>query len=173
MIWSGKEEGFCFVFSFVKGLLTILFHWKSHQLSLKESGLNGSKSQEKTVGIWDARIRDWRIKVWSRKDCSTYVKEGQSDSRIKQGYGIKIAKRNINNLRYANATTLMAESEEELKSLLMKVKEESENVVLKLNIQKTRIMASGPHRWGNKGNRERLYFLGLQKHCRWYLQPWN
>ena len=65
----------------------------------------------------------------------------------------------------------MAEIEEELKSLLMKVKEESENVVLKLNIQKTRIMASGPHRWGNKGNRERLYFLGLQKHCRWYLQP--
>ena len=58
--------------------------------------------------------------------------------------GIKIAGRNINNLRYANATTLMAESEEELKSLLMKVKEESENVGLKLNIQKTKIMATGP-----------------------------
>ena len=57
---------------------------------------------------------------------------------------IKIARRNINNLRYADDTTLMAESEEELKSLLMKVKEESENIVLKLNIQKTRIMASGP-----------------------------
>ena len=58
--------------------------------------------------------------------------------------GIKIARRNINNLRYANDTTLMAESEEELKSLLMKVKEKSENVGLKLNIQKTKIMASGP-----------------------------
>ena len=58
--------------------------------------------------------------------------------------GIKYAKRNINNLRYANDTTLMAESEEELKSLLMKVKEESEKVGLKLNIQKTKIMASGP-----------------------------
>ena len=70
--------------------------------------------------------------------------------------GIKIAGRNINNLRYANATTLMAESEEELKSLLMKVKVESEKVGLKLNIQKTKIMASGPitscQIWGNSGN---------------------
>ena len=69
--------------------------------------------------------------------------EGQSDSRIKQGYGIKIARRNINNLRYADDTTLMAESEEELKSLLMKGKEESEKVGLMLNIQKIKIMASG------------------------------
>ena len=66
--------------------------------------------------------------------------------------GIKIARRNINNLRYANDTTLMAESEE-LKSLLMKVKKESEKVGLKLNIQKTKIMASGPaNTWGNRGN---------------------
>ena len=66
--------------------------------------------------------------------------------------GIKIARRNINNLRYANDTTLLAESEE-LKSLLMKVKEESEKVGLKLNIQKTKIMASGPaNTWGNRGN---------------------
>ena len=83
--------------------------------------------------------------------------------------GIKIAGRNINNLRYADDTTLMAESEEELKSLLMKVKEESEKVDLKLNIQKTKIMVSGPitswaNRWGNSG---RLYLLGLQNHCRW------
>ena len=78
--------------------------------------------------------------------------------------GIKIARRNINNLRYADNTTFMAESEEELKSLLMKVKEESEKVGLKLNIQKTKIMAS---RWGNSGNSVRLYFLGLQNHCRW------
>ena len=84
--------------------------------------------------------------------------------------GIKIAGRNINNLRYADDTTLMAESEEELKSLLMKVKEESEQAGLKLNIQKTKIVASGPimaNIWGNNGNSERLYFLGLQNHCRW------
>ena len=83
----------------------------------------------------------------------------------------------INNLRYADDTTLMAESEEELKNLLMKVKEESEKVGLKLNIQKIKIMASGSiTSWqvdgGNNGNSERLYFLVLQNHCRW-LQPWN
>ena len=69
--------------------------------------------------------------------------------------GIKIARRNINNLRYADDTTLMAEREEELKSLLMKMKEESEKVGLKLSIQKMKIMASGPimaNRWGNSGN---------------------
>ena len=86
--------------------------------------------------------------------------------------GIKIAGRNINNLRDADDTTLMAEREEELKSLLMKVKEESEKVGLKLNIQKTKIMASGPHhfmgnRWGNSGNSVKLYFSGLQNHYRW------
>ena len=163
--------------------------------------------------------------------------------------GIKISGRDINNLRYADDTTLIAESEEELKSLLMKVKEEREKVGLKLNIQKTKIMASGPieseneseshsvvsdslqpharllcpwdspgkntgvdchallqrifptqesnlhlfspglagrffttsatweahyfmtNRWGNNGNSDRLYFLGLQNHCRWWLQP--
>ena len=86
--------------------------------------------------------------------------------------GIKIARRNLKNLRYADFTTLMAESEEELKSLLMKVKGESEKVGLKLNIQKTKIMASGPItsweiRWENSGNSVRLYFSGLQNHCRW------
>ena len=82
--------------------------------------------------------------------------------------GIKIAGRNINNLRYADDTTLKAESEEELKSLLMKMKEESEKVGLRLNIQKTKIMASSAmgNRWGNSGNSVRLYF-GLQNHCRW------
>ena len=85
--------------------------------------------------------------------------------------GIKIAGRNINNLRYADNTTLMAESEEDLKSLLMKVIEESEKLGLKLNIQKTKIMASSPiTSWqidGEKnGNSERLYFLGLQNHHR-------
>ena len=86
--------------------------------------------------------------------------------------GIKIAGRNINNLRYADDITLMAESEEELKSLLMKVKVESEKVGLKLNIQKTKIMGSGSHhfmgnRWRNSGNSVRLYFFGLQNHCSW------
>ena len=84
---------------------------------------------------------------------------------------IKIARRNINNLRYADDTTLMAESEEGLKSLLMKVKEESENVGLKLNIQKTKIMASGPIiSWKIDGETVETvsdYFFGLQNHCRW------
>ena len=89
--------------------------------------------------------------------------------------GIKIAGRNINNLRYADDTTLMAGSEEELKSLLMKVKEESEKVGLKLKIHKTKIMASGPiTSW--QIDRETMetvgdYFRGLQNHCRWCLQP--
>ena len=86
--------------------------------------------------------------------------------------GIKTAGRNINNLRYADDTTLMAESEKELKSLLMKVKEESEKVGLKLNIQKTKIMASGPiTSWeidGETMERVRDFiFEGLQNHCRW------
>ena len=89
----------------------------------------------------------------------------------------KIARRNINNLRYADDTTLLAESEEELKSLLMKVKEESEKVGLKLNIQKTKIMASGPiSSWDIDGETVETvsdYFFGLQNHCRWWSQPWN
>ena len=92
--------------------------------------------------------------------------------------GIKIVRRNINNFRYADDTTLMAESEEELKSLLMKVKEESEKAGLKLNIHKTKIMASGPiTSWQidreTEENSIRLYFSGLPNHCRWWLQPWN
>ena len=84
--------------------------------------------------------------------------------------GIKISGRNINNLRYTDDTTLMAESEE-LKSFLMKAKEESEKVDLKLNIQRTKIMTSGPitswQRWENNGNSVRLYFLWLQNNCKW------
>ena len=92
--------------------------------------------------------------------------------------GIKIAGRNINDLRYADDITLMAESKEKLKSLLMKMKEESEKVGLKLNIQKTKIMACGPiTSWEIDGETVetavRLYFLGLQNDCRWWLQPWN
>ena len=91
--------------------------------------------------------------------------------------GIKTDRRNINNLRYADDTTLIAESEEELKSLLMKVKEESEKVGLKLNIQKTKIVTSGPiTSWQTDGETVETvadYFLGFQNDCRWWLQPWN
>ena len=93
--------------------------------------------------------------------------------------GIKIAGRNINKPRYADDTTLMAEREEELKSFLMKVKEVSEKVALKLNIQKTKIMASGliPS-WQIDGERMKtvrdfIFWGGLQIHCRWWPQPWN
>ena len=91
---------------------------------------------------------------------------------------IKIAGRNINNLRYADDTSLMAESEEELKSFLMKVKEESEIVGWKLNIQKTKIMASSPiTSWQIDGETMEIVadfmFFGLQNHYRWWLQPWN
>ena len=91
--------------------------------------------------------------------------------------GIKIAGRNINNLRYADDTTLMAESKEELKSLLMKVKEESEKVGLKLNIQKTKIMASGPiTSWETDGETVETvsdFIFWAPNHCRWWLQPWD
>ena len=92
--------------------------------------------------------------------------------------GIKIAGRNINNLRYAGDSTLMAESKEELKSLLMKVKEESEKVGLKLSIQKTKIMESAPiTSWEIDGETVETVsdFLlrGSKNHCRWWLQPWN
>ena len=95
------------------------------------------------------------------------------NSGLDEEAGIKISGRNINNLRYAHDPTLMAENEEESKRLLMKVKEESENVGLRYNIQKTKIMDGiqshhfMANRWGNNGNSERLYFLGLQNHCRW------
>ena len=85
--------------------------------------------------------------------------------------GIRIARRNINNVKYADDTTLMAENEEKLKSLLMKVKDESGKAGLTLNIQKTKIIASSPiTSWqidGENRNSERLYFLGLPYHCRW------
>ena len=92
--------------------------------------------------------------------------------------GIKVAGRNINNLRYANDTTLMAENEEELKSLLMKVKEENEKVGVKINMKKTKIMASSPiTSWPIDGETMETvtdFILGgLQNYCRWWLQPWN
>ena len=90
---------------------------------------------------------------------------------------IKIAGRNLNNLRYADETTLMSEGEEDLKTLLMKVKVKSEKVGLKLNIQKTKIVAFSPiTSWeidGETVETASAYFGGLQNHCRWWLQPWN
>ena len=96
----------------------------------------------------------------------------QNDGLDEAQGGIKTAGRNINNLRHADDTTLMAESKEELKCILMKVKEKSEKAGLKFNIQKIKTMTSGPitfmaNRWGNSGNSDRLYFCGLQNHCKW------
>ena len=88
----------------------------------------------------------------------------QNAGLVEAQAGIKIAGRNSNNLRQANDTTLMTEAKEELKSPLMKMKEESEKADLKLNIQKTKIMAN---RWGKSGNNDRIYFLGLQNRCGW------
>ena len=91
--------------------------------------------------------------------------------------GINIARRNVDNLKYADDITLMAESEEELKTFLMKVKEESEKIGLKLNIQKTKIMASGPITSrqidGKQWNQWQTLFWGFQNHCWWWLQSWN
>ena len=101
--------------------------------------------------------------------CAEYIMRNAGLDEAQAGK--KIARRNINNLRYTDDTTLMAESEEELKTLLMKVKEESEKVGLKLNIQKSKIMASGPiTSWqvgGETMETVRLSFPGLQNHCRW------
>ena len=92
--------------------------------------------------------------------------------------GTNISGRNINNFRYADDTTLMAESEEELKSLLMKVKEEGEKAGLKLKIQKTKIIAPSPITSRQIGGKTMetvtdCIFLGSKNHCRWWLQPWN
>ena len=97
-----------------------------------------------------------------------YVEDIMRNSGLDEAQvGIKIAGRNSNNLRYADDTTLMVESEEELKSLLMKVKEESKNTGLKLSIQKMKIMAPCPITSQQTEWSDRFYFLGLQNHCRW------
>ena len=138
--------------------------------------------QEATFGTGHGTT-DWlKIRKGTHQGCilspclfNFYAEYIMQNGGLDDSYtGIKIASRNINNLRYADDTTLVAESEEEVKSLLMKVKEESEKPGLKLNIQKTKIMASGPvTSWqidgGKCGNSDRFHFnfLGLQNQCRW------
>ena len=122
-------------------------------------------------------VKEFVKAVYCHPAYLTYMQTTSCEMLDEAQAGIKTAGRNINNLRYADDTTVMAESEEELKSLLMKVKEESEKVGLKLNIQKTKIMASGPNTsWqigGETMERVRDYFLRLQNHCRWWQQSWN
>ena len=143
-------------------------------------------SQEATVRIRHG-LTDWlKIgkgvhQVWILSPClfnlyAEYIVWNASLDEAQSG--VRVARRIINNLRYADDTTLMEESEEELKSLLMKVKEESEKDSLKFNIQKTKIMASSPitsrQTEGEiSGNSDRFYFLGPQNHCGQWLQPWN
>ena len=163
----------------------ITINWKI----LKEMGIpdhltcllrNLYTSQEATVRTRHGTTDWFQIRKGVRQGCilspclfNFYAEYITRNAGLEEAQaGIKTAGRNINNLRYADDTTLMAESEEKLKSLLMKVKEKSEKVGLKLNNQKTKIIASGPItsweiRWGNSGNSVRIYFLGLQNHCRW------
>ena len=136
-------------------------------------------SQEATVRTGHGTTDWFQIGKGVRQGCilspclfSVYAEYIMRNTGLEEAQaGIKIAGRNINNLRYADDTTLMAESEEELKSLLMKVKVESENVGLKLNIQKKDHGIWSHHfmgnRWGNSRNSVRVYFFGLQNHYRW------
>ena len=132
--------------------------------------------QEATVRTGHGTIDGFQIRKQVHQGCilspclfNLYAEHIVRNARLdKAQAGIKIARRNINNLRYTDDTTLMAESEEELKSLLMKVKEESEKLGLKLNIQKTKIMASGPiTSWQIDGETTETLFSGLPNHCRW------
>ena len=141
--------------------------------------------QEATVRTGHGTTDWFQIGKWVRQGCilspclfnfcAEYV---MWNARLDKAQAvIKIAGRNINNFRYADDTTLKAESEEELKNLLMKVTEENEKAGLKLSIQKTKIMASGPiTSWQTdveKMETVTFYFLGLQNHSGWWLQPWN
>ena len=134
---------------------------KKQQLELDTEQKTGSKQEKEYVKavychpayLTYMQSTSWEIPGW-----------------VKHKLEIKIAGRNINNLRYANDTILMAESEEELKSLLVKVKEKNEKAGLKLSIQKNKDRGIQSHhfmanRWGSNGNSDRLYFLGFQNHC--------
>ena len=135
--------------------------------------------QEATVRTGHGTTDWFQIRKGVRQGCilspclfNLYVEYIMQNGKLDEAQaGIKIAGRNINNFIYADDTTLMAESKEELKILLMKVKEESEKVGLKFNIQNTKIMASGPIiSWqidGETMETDRFYLKGLQNHCRW------
>ena len=146
----------------------IFMQVKKQQLELDMEQWTGSKSENEYVkaASCHAAYLTYNAEYIMR---NTGLDEAQAES--------KTAGRNIDNLRQADDTTLKAESEEELKSLLMQVKEESEKAGLKLNIQKTKIMASNPiTSWQIDGETMETvtdYFGGLQNHCRWWLQPWN
>ena len=142
--------------------------------------------QEATVRTGHGSTDWFQIGKGVRKDCilspclfNLYAEYIIWNARLDEAQaGIKTAGRNINNLRYADNTTLMAESKEEPKSLLMKVKEEEWKSWLKTQLSKDEDHGIWSHhfmanRWGNNGNSERLSFLRLQNHCRWWLQPWN
>ena len=142
---------------------------KKQQLERDTEQWTGSKlGKEYIKAVW-----------WSPCLFSLYAEYIMQNARLNETQAaIKISGRNVNNLRYTDDTTLMAENKEELKSLLRKVKEKSEKAGLKLNIQKTKIMTSSPITpWqidGETMERVRDFiFLGLQDHCRWWLQPWN
>ena len=136
---------------------------RKQQLELDMEQQTGSKQEKKyvkAVYCHPAYLTYMQSTSWETLGWRKHKLESSILGEINAG-------RNINNLRYADDTTLMAESEEELKSLLIKVKEESEKVGLKLNIQKTKIMASGPIiSWD-------FILGGLQNYCRWWLQSWN
>ena len=141
---------------------------KKQQLELDIEQQTGSKSE-----------KEYAKAVYCHPAYLTYIEYIMWNAGLEEAQaGIKIARGNINNLRYTDDTILMAESEEELKSLLMKVKEGSEKVGLKLNIRKTKIMASSPiTSWEIDGETEKTvadFILGgLQNYCRWWLQAWN
>ena len=131
---------------------------KKQQLELNMEQQTGSKSGKEYIKAVYCHLLIYLYAEYIMRNAGLY--EAQA--------GIKIAGRNINNLRYADDTTLMAESEEDLKSLLMKMEEDSEKVGLKLNIQKTKIMASGPiTSWQIDEETVRDFTFGLQNHCRW------
>ena len=144
---------------------TTLNIWKFSVHALLKTGLENFEHY--FTSVWDECNC---VVVWAFFGIA-FLRDWNENAGLEEAQaGIKIARRNINTLRYADDTTLMAENEEELKSLLMKVKEESEKVGLKLNIQKTKIMASGPiNSWEIDGETVETvsdYFLGLQNHCR-------
>ena len=151
-----------------------MYRYEYETVSCELGGWGFGSGNIYSIGDYQSVINKRAEEGWSPCLFNFYAEYIMRNAGLKETQaGIKIAKRNINNLRYADDTTLMAESGEELKSLLMKVKEESEKVGLKLNIPKTKIMAHHwshhfmGNRWRNSGNSVRLYFWGFQNHCRW------